>query len=144
MKGNMKNVFLFVCTFLFSFIDIIDIYHFISIRVGLHWWLSDNELVCQSRRHGFDPWIRKIPWRRKWQPTWLFLLEKSQWTEESGGLTPWGRKKSQTWLHDWTTTKYKARSMMSWYMYILLNDCNNKLTWSHPLPELSFSLLCVW
>ena len=27
---------------------------------------------------GFDPWVRKIPWRGKWQPTPVFLPEKSQ------------------------------------------------------------------
>ena len=26
-----------------------------------------------SRRHGFDPWVREIPWRRAWQPTLVFL-----------------------------------------------------------------------
>ena len=31
--------------------------------------LSGKESACQCRRHGFDPWVRKIPWRRKWQPT---------------------------------------------------------------------------
>ena len=36
--------------------------------------------VCQCRRRGFDPWFKKIPWRRKWQP-W-----KIPWTEEPGGL----------------------------------------------------------
>ena len=36
-------------------------------------------------RCGFDPWVRKIPWRRAWQPTPVFLLGKS-WTEEPGGL----------------------------------------------------------
>ena len=25
-------------------------------------------------RHGFDPWVKKIPWRRKWQPTPIFFL----------------------------------------------------------------------
>ena len=29
--------------------------------------------ACQCRRHGFDPWIGKIPWSRKWQPTPVFL-----------------------------------------------------------------------
>jgi len=28
-------------------------------------------------RHGFDPWIRKIPWRRSWQPTLIFLPGES-------------------------------------------------------------------
>ena len=35
---------------------------------GLPWWLSGKESTCQCRRHEFDPWVRKIPWRRKWQP----------------------------------------------------------------------------
>ena len=31
--------------------------------------LSSKESACQHRRHGFDSWVRKIPWRRKWKPT---------------------------------------------------------------------------
>ena len=31
----------------------------------------------QCRRHGFDPWVRKIPWRSKWQPSPVFLPGKS-------------------------------------------------------------------
>ena len=30
--------------------------------------LSGKESTCQCRRRGFDPWVGKIPWRRKWQP----------------------------------------------------------------------------
>ena len=37
-------------------------------------------------RPGFDPWVRKIPWRRAWQPTPVFLPGESPWTEEPGGL----------------------------------------------------------
>ena len=37
------------------------------------WWLG-KESTCQCRRHGFDPQVGKIPWRRKWQPTPVFLL----------------------------------------------------------------------
>ena len=29
-------------------------------------WLSGKESACQCRRHGFDSWVRKIPWRREW------------------------------------------------------------------------------
>ena len=32
-----------------------------------------EESACQCRTRGFDPWVRKIPWRRKWQPTSVFL-----------------------------------------------------------------------
>ena len=46
-------------------------------KCGLPWWLSGKEHTCQCRRHGFDPWVGKIPWRRKWQPTPVFLPGKS-------------------------------------------------------------------
>ena len=44
--------------------------------MGLPWWLSSKESACQCRRHGFDPWVGKIPWSRKWQPTPVFLPGK--------------------------------------------------------------------
>ena len=31
-----------------------------------------------AREYGFDPWVGKIPWRRKWQPSPLFLPGKAQ------------------------------------------------------------------
>ena len=43
---------------------------------GLPWWLSGKEPTCQCRRHRFDPWVRKIPWRRRWQPTPVLLPRK--------------------------------------------------------------------
>ena len=46
--------------------------------VGLPWWLHGKESTCQCRSRGFDPWVGKIPWRRKWQPTPVFLPRKSQ------------------------------------------------------------------
>ena len=45
---------------------------------------------------GFDPWVGKILWSRKWQPPPVFLPGKSHWTEESGGLQFMGLQKSQT------------------------------------------------
>jgi len=50
---------------------------------------SGRETACQCRRGkrcGFNPWIRKIPWRRKWQPTPVFLLGKFYGAEEPDGL----------------------------------------------------------
>ena len=41
---------------------------------------SGKEATCQCRRHRrsrFNPWVRKIPWKRKWQPTAVFLPEES-------------------------------------------------------------------
>ena len=38
---------------------------------------SDKEPACQCRRFGFNPWAGKIPWRRQWQPTPVFLPGES-------------------------------------------------------------------
>ena len=39
-------------------------------------WLSGKEPASQCQRCGFDPWVRKIPWRRKWKLTAVFLPRK--------------------------------------------------------------------
>ena len=41
----------------------------------LLWWLSGKESACQCRSPGFDPWVWKILWERKWQPTPVILPE---------------------------------------------------------------------
>ena len=46
---------------------------------GLPTWCSGKEPTCPCRRHkrhGFNPWVRKITWSRKWQPTQCKSLEK--------------------------------------------------------------------
>ena len=40
----------------------------------------------EDMRRGFNPWIRKVPWWRAWQPTPVFLPGESPWTEVPGGL----------------------------------------------------------
>ena len=63
------------------------------------WWLSGKDSACQCRRHGFNSWVAKIPWRRKWQPIPVFLPGKSRTQRSLAGYSPWGRK-SQTRLTD--------------------------------------------
>ena len=65
-------------------------------------------LVAQRLQHlpamwrpGFDPWVGKIPWRRAWQPTPVFLPGESPWTEEPGGLQSAGLQRVG---HDWVTS----------------------------------------
>ena len=48
----------------------------VIMTIGLPGGTSGKETTCQCRRrkrHGFDSWVRKIPWRRAWQPTSVFL-----------------------------------------------------------------------
>ena len=49
--------------------------------IGLPRWCSGKESACQCKRHrrwGLGPWVGKIPWRRKWQPTPVFLPRESR------------------------------------------------------------------
>ena len=62
--------------------------------VGLPRWLSGKEFACQCRRYGFDPWVGNISWRKKWQPTPVFLPGESPWAEESGRLQSMGSQES--------------------------------------------------
>ena len=55
-----------------------------------HCGLSDKEDTCQCRRRGFNPWVKKIPWRRKWQPTPVYLPGKSHRQRSLEGYSPWG------------------------------------------------------
>ena len=84
------------------------------------------ESACQCRkfRSKFDPWVGKIPRRREWLPTPVFLPGKIPWTEEPGGLQPMGVAKSQerlsthtcTWLeaHTGLSSSYFFLTLLSW------------------------------
>ena len=52
--------------------------------------LSGKESACQCRRLGFNPWVKKIPWRRKWQSTPVFSPGKSHGQRSLVGCSPWG------------------------------------------------------
>ena len=59
---------------------------------GLPDGTSDKEPIGQCRRRRrrvFDPWVGKIPWRRAWQPTPVFLLGKSRGQRSLAGYSPW-------------------------------------------------------
>jgi len=60
---------------------------------------SDKESACQYRRqkrHRFNPWVGKIPWRKKWQPTPVFLPGESHGQRSLAGYSPRGHKESDT------------------------------------------------
>ena len=62
----------------------------------------------RSLRPGFDPWVRKIPWRSKWQPTPVLLPGKSMDREVWCRLQSMGVAKSRTWLSDFTFTFFHS------------------------------------
>ena len=55
-----------------------------------------KEPTCQCRRpkrHRLDPWVRKIPWRKEWQPTAVFLPGESHGQKSLAGYSPWGHRR---------------------------------------------------
>ena len=52
--------------------------------------------LLQCGRPGFNPWVGKISWRRKWQPTLVFLPGKSHRCRSLVGYSSWGCKESDT------------------------------------------------
>ena len=53
-------------------------------------------VYLQCGRPGFNPWVGKISWRRKWQPSPVFSTGKSHGWRSLVGYSPWGRKESDT------------------------------------------------
>ena len=96
--------------------------------LGLPGWHSGKEPACQRRRHkrcGFDPWVGKIPWRRKWQPapvpwrrawqpTPVFLPGEFPLTEEPGRLPSVGSQRARhNWLPKFARTPFYMQ-MLCW------------------------------
>ena len=48
----------------------------------------------RCKRCGFDPWVGKIPWRRAWEPTPVFLPGESHGQRSLAGYSLWGLKES--------------------------------------------------
>ena len=68
-------------------------------RLGLPRWLSGKECSCQRSKTWVDPWVRKIPWKRKWQSTPVSLPGRSYGEKNLAGYSPQGCKKSDTTEH---------------------------------------------
>ena len=88
---------------------------YLSTFLGFPGGASGKESACQCRRrkrHRFDLWVRKIPWRRKWQPIPVFLPGKSHGQESDGlqsiGLQGVGHSWARTRLHFYSVAKSGA------------------------------------
>ena len=70
-----------------------------SLTIFIYCGAPSKESSCQSRspkRRCSAPWVGKIPWRRAWQPTPVFLPGESHGQRSLAGYSPWGRKESDT------------------------------------------------
>ena len=92
-------------------------------KIGLQANTSGKELTCQWRRQTrprFDPWVRKIPWRMKWQPFPVFLPGESHGQRSLVGYSKQGLEES-----DMTKTKGMGRIrcsfILNWkYQHVLI------------------------
>ena len=63
----------------------------LGLAMNLPGGTGGKEPACQCRRdetYGFDLWVRKIPWRRAYKPTTVFLLRKSHGQRILVGYSP--------------------------------------------------------
>ena len=68
---------------------------------SLHWWLRWQRICLQCRRPGFEPWVRKIPWRMEWQLTPGFQPGGS---DGQRSYSPWGIKELD--MTEWLTLHF--------------------------------------
>ena len=107
-----------------------------SHRVGHDW--SDLAAVAAAAGWWIDPWVGKIPWRRKWKPTSVFLPGKSHGQRSLVGYSPWGHKELDTteWLH------FQSHFLSGWWMLtklivIISNILIYIVEWLFCIPEIN-------
>ena len=83
----------------------------IGRRILYHGFLGGTS--DKEQRHGFNPWVRKIPWRRKGQPTPVFLPGELRGQRSLAGYNPWGCKELDTteWL-SYTNTHTRVHHLI--------------------------------
>ena len=95
-------------------------------------WLSGKEAAWQGRRHRrwwFDPWVRKIPWRRKWQPSPVFLPGELRGQRNLVGYSPQNHKQSDTTEVTWHACMWRSlrRPAMAEANYLAQGHPSSKL-----------------
>ena len=93
---------LYACVYVRDYVHV-GVYVHVYVHVYTHvyvyewaslvgqWWRT-----CLPMQHRFDPWVRKMPLRRKWQPTPVFLLRRFHGERNLAGYSPWSHKELVT------------------------------------------------
>ena len=101
--------------------------------------VSGKESACRCRRRGLDPWAGKIPWRRKWQPTLVFLPGKSHGQRSLVGYSPCCCVQSLSHATPWTVAHQDSLSLTVSQSLLKLMSIesampSNHLILCHPPP----------
>ena len=115
----------------------------ISNNSSSSWWFIGKESAYQYRRCRFDPWVKKISWRRQWKPTPIFLPGKFHGQRSLVGYSPQGCKKVG---HNLATKQQQQQSeLQSWPTLCDPVDCSspgssvNGIFWARTLECAAFS-----
>ena len=112
-----------------------------SFLILLPRWQSGKESACQCKRCkrlGFDPWGRKIPCKKKWQPTPVFLPRKSH-GQRINRLQSTGLQKSRTWLehtHTLPFLPFSHSTTIFTHFYLIPAKYHHHEVSSHPKQEI--------
>ena len=79
--------------------------------------------VRSYRKHGFNPWVGKILRRRNWQPTQVFLPEKSHGQRNLAGYSPYESKRVRC---DWVTWAYNKTETLTDWPLLVKTSCPTK------------------
>ena len=95
------------CKYFFEILvsTLLDIYTQVGLlgRTRWHYWQRARLSMHETyRRPGFDPWVRKIPWRRKWPPTPVFLPGKFHGQRSLGLQSMMQQKVRHNWVYTHT------------------------------------------
>ena len=89
-----------------------------------------KRICLQCRGTRLHSWVGKIPWRRAWQPTPVFLPGESPWTEEQGGPQSMG---SQRVGHNWATKHSTEVFIYDWFSHRVID---------HSIADINYAFLC--
>ena len=83
-----------------------------------------KESACQCKRcksRGFSPWVGKVPWSRKWQPTPVFLPRESHAQRSLAGYSPLSHKELDT------TECTHTHTFVCWLLWVFVAVCRLSL-----------------
>ena len=113
-------------------------------KISLTWvigtWMFYYSLwfaECSCGRPEFNPWVQKMPWRREWQPTPVFLPGESHGMWSLVGFSPWGHQESDT-------TERLTLSLSLWYFNGFKMLWYENLNYPNKQWKSIFQHLSVW
>ena len=109
-------------------------------KTELPWWLWWLRICLQCRKPGFDLWVGKIPWRRKLQPTPVFLPGEFHGQRNQAGYSPWGHKELDT-TERLKLSLFTAFPLVNcWFVFLFALKLNS--TVNFPWNSVLFLLFC--